>query len=187
MSDYKLFMILMGCKPKGRNTEQHDIFFGIAKELRDLIPELQAFWPDAGSIHLDGFKIVTNVDGHQISISDKNDTQRNDNNLFFINLGGYKENEFEEFHYKMLSVASDRSVAIMASKKTAFFKHTSFGKIATSHIDDKYGVDVDDIYNIEEILSPATKEKFSINISENAVDGLKEDVLNLGYYKLNKL
>jgi hypothetical protein len=26
--------------------------------------------------------------------------------LFFINLGGYKENEFEEYHYKMLAVAN---------------------------------------------------------------------------------
>jgi hypothetical protein len=26
--------------------------------------------------------------------------------LFFINLGGYKENEFEEYHYKMITVAT---------------------------------------------------------------------------------
>jgi hypothetical protein len=26
--------------------------------------------------------------------------------IVFINLGGYKENEFEEYHYKMLAVAN---------------------------------------------------------------------------------
>jgi len=39
----KLFMLLLGCKPPGRHTEQHDVFFGIARSLRDLVPEIQAF------------------------------------------------------------------------------------------------------------------------------------------------
>ena len=68
--------------------------------------------------------------------------------LFFINLGGYKENEFEEYHYKMLTACEDKSVAIQAAKQTAFYKHTGF-KGATSHIDDKYGVDVDDILRLK--------------------------------------
>jgi hypothetical protein len=180
-------MILIGCKPAGRNTEQHDIFFGIAKELRDLIPEIEAFWPDAGKIHIDGFRIVNNVDGYQVTISEKLNEEQKHNNLFFINLGGYKENEFEEFHYKILSVAKDKSDAINASKQTAFFKHTSFGSIATSHIDDKYGVDVDDIYNIEEILSAETKAKFTINISKEPIKNLAADELSLGYFKLANL
>ena len=74
---YKLFMVLLGCKPEGRHTEQHDIFFGIAKELRDLIPSIKNFWKDSGKIHIDGWIAVTNVDGHQITISDK---QNNSNN-----------------------------------------------------------------------------------------------------------
>ena len=65
MTDYKLFMVLIGCTPAARNIEQHDIFFGVAKHIKDLIPELQAFWPDSGSMHLDGYKTVTNVDGFQ--------------------------------------------------------------------------------------------------------------------------
>ena len=37
-------MLLLGCRPTGRNTEQHDIYFGIAKSLKDLIPEIKSFW-----------------------------------------------------------------------------------------------------------------------------------------------
>jgi hypothetical protein len=33
------------------------------------------------------------------------------NHLFFINLGGYKENEFEEYHYKILTVAQSMGLA----------------------------------------------------------------------------
>jgi Domain of Unknown Function (DUF1543) len=187
MEDYKLFMMLLGCKPAGRNIEQHDIFFGIAKQLKDLVPQIKAFWPGSGKIHLDGFKTVTNVDGYKISVSEKNSTEQNDKQLFFINLGGYKQGEFEEFHYKILAVATKREDAIHTAKQTTFFKHTGFGKVATSHIDDKYGIDVDDMYNIEEILSEEFKSKFSINISSNKIENLPEDELHLGYFKLDSL
>jgi hypothetical protein len=187
MDEYKLFMMLLGCKPAGRNIEQHDIFFAIAKQLKDLIPQIQAFWPGSGKIHLDGFKAVTNIDGYQISIVEKYSENQTGNKLFFINLGGYKPGEFEEFHYKILSVATKREDAINAAKQTIFFKHTGFGKVATSHIDDKYGVDVDDIYNIEEILSDEFKSKFSINISTEKAEGITEDELHLGYFKLDSL
>lgn len=180
-------MILLGCKPAGRNIEQHDIFFGIAQQLKDLIPSIQTFWPNAGKIHLDGFKEINNVDGYQISIAEKDAVPQNGNKLFFINLGGYKQNEFEEYHYKIVSVATKREDAINAAKQTAFFKHTGFGKVATSHVDDKYGIDVDDIYNIEEILSEEFKRKFSIHISTEKIENLLEDELHLGYYKLENL
>ena len=69
--DYKLFMLLLGCRPDGRNTEQHDIFFGIAKQLRDLIPEIKSFWKASGKIHLDGWRVVNNVDGYAIRVLEK--------------------------------------------------------------------------------------------------------------------
>jgi Domain of Unknown Function (DUF1543) len=184
---YKIFMLLLGCKPDGRNTEQHDIFFGIAKELRDLIPEIKSFWKGSGKIHIDGWKTVTNVDGYGVSISEKTAALTNPNNLFFLNLGGYKENQFEEFHYKMLTIAQDKAQAIATAKQTAFYLHTGFGSIATSHIDDKYGVDVDDIFEIKDILPEEIKAKFSIHISETKAENLPEDKINLGYFKLDSL
>ena len=42
---------------------------------------------------------------------------------------------------------------IKVAKATTFYKHFSF-EGATSHIDDKYGIDVDDIYNVNDILAP---------------------------------
>ena len=102
--------------------------------------------------------------------------------LFFINLGGYKQNEFEEFHYKMIIAAADKSEAINVSKKTAFFRHTGF-KGATAHVDDKYGVDVDDVYEITDILPAATKEKYSIVVSP--AENVAEDEIQLGYFKLS--
>ena len=104
--------------------------------------------------------------------------------LFFLNLGGYKKNEFEEYHYKILTACETKSAAIQAATSSAFYKHTGF-KGATSHIDDKYGVDVDDIFDIEEILPPDVKEIYGLNIFHSAAP--VEDKLNLGYLQLKKL
>jgi hypothetical protein len=182
----KLFMILIGCKPKGRHTEQHDIFFGIADQIKDLIPEMLSFWPEAeGEMHVDGWREVTQVDGQDIKVFGRDEVVPEGHKaLFFINLGGYKKDEFEEFHYKMVVAAAEKSTAIKAAKQTAFFKHTHFDG-ANSHIDDEYGVDVDDVYKIEEVLSPLTLSQFQIVLADAVVE--KQDELHLGYFKLSKL
>jgi hypothetical protein len=181
-----VIMTIIGCKPNGRHTEQHDVYIGIAENIKELVPQLKTFWPEAAdNMHLDAFKIITQVDGFEIKVVTKSSALiQNEKQLFFINLGGYKENEMEEFHYKMLVVAKDKGEAITKAKQTAFYKHTGF-KGATSHIDDKYGIDVDDIYTIEDMLTPKLKATFSIQILPSPT--ITEDKLNLGYFKLSKI
>ena len=163
-----LFMVMLGATPPGRLTEQHDIFFGIADNLKALVPPMKAFWPEAkGKIHLDAWRKVTYVDGYTIEVISREKNVRNTEKLFFINLGGYKENEFEEYHYKVLTVAQNKAEAIKKAKATSFYKHCGF-KGATSHIDDKYGVDVDDIHEIEDILSSKFNNRYSNNLLQNS-------------------
>jgi hypothetical protein len=183
MSELKLYMVLIGCKPEGRHTEQHDIFFGIAESMKALLPEIIAFWPEAnGDLHIDGWREVHQVDGFEVKIKDRSANKAEQfHQLFFINLGGYKENEFDEFHYKLLVAAADKAEAVKRSKSTAFYKHTQFDG-AKSHIDDKYGVDVDDLYQIEEVLSESAKNQFSIVLIPST--DVREDQLHLGYFKL---
>jgi hypothetical protein len=85
----------------------------------------------------------------------------------------------------MLIAAENKTEAINRSKQTAFFKHTGF-KGANSHIDDKYGVDVDDVFEITDILSPELKQQFSILV-EKTNDKVLEDELHLGYFKLDTI
>jgi hypothetical protein len=184
MENLKLFMLMLGCKPPGRHTEQHDIFFGIAPSLRDLIPEIEAFWPEPAKIHIDAWREVNTVDGYAVKVVPNDDTALQSSKLFFINLGGYQPNKFEEQHYIVLTVQDDFASAAKNAKETLFFKHNHFDK-ASSHIDDKYGVDVDDIYNVEDILSPTQKENYRIELTQT--DGLPEDEINLGYFKLSSL
>jgi hypothetical protein len=179
-------MLLLGCKPPGRHTEQHDIFFGIAAELRDLVPEIQQFWPEPEKIHIDAWREVNYVDGFQIKILSRghNEISHQAPRLFFINLGGYQENKFEEQHYNLLTVKVNRSAAYEKAKQTLFFRDNHFPG-AESHIDDKYGIDVDDLYEIEEMLSPVQKEKYLVELQP--AESFQDDIIHLGYFKLDSL
>ncbi|MCX2573127.1 DUF1543 domain-containing protein [Pedobacter sandarakinus] len=182
----KLYMLLLGSKAPKRNVEQHDYFFGIGTSLKDLVPEIKSFWPEAGaSIHIDGWREVNCVEGFKIEVISRTaEVQANNHKLFFTNLGGYQAGKLAEQHYIVLSVKDDRATAIQDAKKTVFFKTNSI-KGANSHIDEKYGIDIDDIYRVEEILSPVYKDQYRIHISPT--EEMVEDEIRLGYFKLDKL
>jgi hypothetical protein len=182
----KLFMVLIGCKPEGRHTEQHDLFFGIAPSLAALVPQLNVFWPGKHRLHIDAWREVTAVTGYSVSVKPASEKKHSNTStrLFFINLGGYKPGEFEEYHYKIIVAAPNKTAAIRAAKATSFFKHTGFSG-ATSHIDDQYGVDVDDSYQIEELLSENLLQQYSIELSPLSTE--REDEWHIGYTKLSSL
>jgi hypothetical protein len=178
----KLFMLLLGATVPGRNTEQHDVFFSIGDSIAEMVPSIQAAWPGA-KLHIDAWREVRVVDGYKIDIYKREEAlPSTGNQLFFLNLGGYKKDEFDEYHYKMLVVAPVEGEAIGKAKSTAFFKHTGFDG-ARSHIDDKYGVDVDELVKVEDILPPAIKERYRIII--NPGGDVPADAIHLGYFKLS--
>lgn len=182
-----LYMLLLGCTPEGRLTEQHDVFFGIAPNLKDLVGDIKSFWPEAkGKIHIDAWRQITKVDNHIIRIINREEQSHyDDEKLFFLNLGGYRLNEFEEYHCRTLAIAKNTSLAIKQAKKSTFYKHYTIAG-APSHIDEQYGLDVDDIYNIDDLLLPIIKQQYKIVISP-CVLPTPEDEIHLGYLTLNKL
>lgn len=174
-----LYLFLLGATLPNRFIEQHDVFFGIGNELQDLVPHILEFWnDDGGHIHIDAYRKVTIVDSYRIKVVDKSKTSIPEKKLYFLNLGGYKENDFEEHHYKQLVVAKDIEEAILIGKRTVFWKHHK-----SAHLDDKYGIDVDDIYEIADLLSTKFKSMYSIEI-ENLEELTPEDELQIGYIKL---
>jgi hypothetical protein len=182
----KLMMLLLGCKPKDRHIEQHDIFFTIGKDLQSVVPDIEAFWPDGGRVHIDAWQNVTHCNGYKVEIvrRKKQNNLSKEIQLFFINLGGYKPGEFEEYHYKMLIAAKDKAAAIKKAKASAFYMHTGF-KGAASHIDDQYGVDVDDFFKVDDILPDALKQHYQIKLTPTKA--AVTDPLQIGYINLSKI
>ena len=181
----KLFYVILGSTPIGRNIEQHDVFFGIGESLKDLIPDMKNFWPEAkGKIHIDCYQEVKFVDGFEVKIVEKT-SEITENNLFFINLGGYQIGKFEELHEQILMVDQSMSKIIRRVKKTDFYKNMGFTD-AVSHIDDKHGVDIDDIFKISDILPLKMKEKYSIILEKTQVEN-QQNFIHIGYLAISKL
>lgn len=176
-------MVILGCNPPNRFIEQHDIFFGIAENIVDLRQEMYDFWPEAGEkIHIDAYRKVHVIGKHRISIVNKSDENPTNNvKLYFLNLGGYKTLDMEEYHYKQLVVADSMAEAINVAKSETFYKHHT-----SPHVDNKYGIDVDDAYLISDMLPVHIRAKYSIEITETQEKG-EEDELTIGYLKLSNL
>lgn len=181
----KLFYNILGATPKGRNIEQHDVFFGIAASLKDLVPDMKNFWKEAdGKIHLDCYQEVKFADGYEVKIVEKG-TKTSEEQLYFINLGGYKKGFFEEFHEQHLMVGNSMGDIVKKAKATEFYRTMGF-EGAVSHIDDKHGVDIDDIFNVSDILPQGMKEKYSISLIKSDAEN-QENPMGLGYLKIDKI
>lgn len=195
-----LYMVQLGGRPKGRLIEQHDIFFGVANKVSELIVAINGHWPEVkNKWHIDSYRAITKVDNYSIQLieSDKlqaNTTDRNDAlKLFFVNLGGYQQGSFEEFHYKLLIVAATQAQAIRQAKQSEFYREFTYKDKespfnAASHIDDKFEVDIDNIYNVNDLISnfqlviePIT------NRSHELIDDDKDYVGYLSIKNLRKL
>ena len=184
-------MILLGCKPAGRNTEQHDVFVGVGENLKSLVPAINAFWPEAkGKIHIDAWREVNYVDEYLITVEPRheNSTLVHEWRLFFINLGGYKKDMFEEYHHKILVVASSLGEVHKNARNTEFFKTAYVSNSGgASHIDDRYGMDVDDVGEVMEMLPLEMKNNFSISITKSVDSDRVPDEIHIGYLPLSKL
>ena len=94
MNTAKLYCITMGATVPGRLIEQHDVMFAAAADISDLIPSLQAAWPEGASVHVDAYREVTVVGSHHSSLTqDPVSADASDLKLFFFNLGGYVEGD----------------------------------------------------------------------------------------------
>ena len=113
--------------------------------------------------------------------------------LYFVNLGGYLRGQFEEFHYKTLVVAETLGKATAQVKKTAFYQDYTFDNVdtaksgvATSHVDDKHQLDLDDIHCVADLL-PNDVSLTIQPLTEPEKNQLPDDALHIGYLSLKQI
>ena len=113
--------------------------------------------------------------------------------LYFVNLGGYLPGQFEEFHYKTLMVAETLGKATAQVKKTAFYQDYTFDNVdtaksgvATSHVDDKHQLDLDDIHCVADLL-PNDVALIIQPLTEHEKNQLPDDALHIGYLSLKQI
>lgn len=209
----KLFMLKIGARPQGRLIEQHDVMFVIANSLSETIESVNQHWPAVkNNWHLDAWREVKRVGDYQILLSTDSLSKDNaladniltdervDNKLdsqgkqlYFVNLGGYLPGQFEEFHYKTLVVAETLGKATAQVKKTAFYQDYTFDNVdtaksgvATSHVDDKHQLDLDDIHCVADLL-PNDVALTIQPLTEPEKNQLPDDALHIGYLSLKQI
>ncbi len=113
--------------------------------------------------------------------------------LYFVNLGGYLPGQFEEFHYKTLVVAETLGKATAQVKKTAFYQDYTFDNVdtaksgvATSHVDDKHQLDLDDIHCVADLM-PRDVALTIQPLTEHEKNQLPDDALHIGYLSLKQI
>jgi len=106
----KLFMIYIGGKAHNSFIEVHDIRFVVAEKIEDTYDVLRKeWWGTQDSLHIDAWSEVTHIDDYEVELKDHPCDQKL--KLFFVNLGGYDDNQFTELHKNILVVASNSAEA----------------------------------------------------------------------------
>lgn len=175
-------MIKLGATPKGRLIEQHDVFFGIGENVAQLIPHFENAWAEIKDIwHIDAYRTISRVGAYQVRVVARGDFVENGLHLYFINMGGYKAGHFEEFHHKMLVVAKDMAEAVSIAKQSDFYQEFDAGGQAVSHIDNRHGVDIDDIHKVSDVLADNFKNQYALQITPHLHDDCDDDEIIIGY------
>ena len=148
-----LFIVVLGGRSLKSNIEIHDVRWVLGESLEDTFPELRKQWiGKKNGLHIDSYKRIKYVDGYKIEIckSDKNNSNNNkkeDESLWFINLGGYDPKKMYEEHEFTLVVAKKATDAKKKAKKNWD------ANLKNKHNDDysaiRYLEQVDDLHPIK--------------------------------------
>ena len=138
----KLFSVFLGGRADKCNTELHDVVFSIGEKIEDTYIDLLDKWfglPDR--LHIDSWVDLRIVEGYKVSLSKKKN--KSNKKLYFVNLGAYEKNRFEELHESKFMVDINKINVKKRAKELLLI-----GKEQV-HLDDLY--DVDDCIEIKKV------------------------------------
>ena len=103
-----LYMINIGGSTEKSNIEVHDILFVVAESIEQTYELVKQSWYGTKtSLHIDSYKILREVNGCKIELSEVN----NEDNLYMLTYGGHKPGEFSESHRIHFVVSKSTSEA----------------------------------------------------------------------------
>ena len=106
----KLFIVYLGGSAPKANIEVHDVQFVVGDCIEDTYDELIERWyGNKKGLHIDSYKEIKGADGYSISLEQA--SSPNENNLYFVNVGGYRKDKLSEIHDFTLCVACNESEA----------------------------------------------------------------------------
>jgi len=114
---YYLFLVVLGGRADKANVELHDVRWVVGSQIEDTFNDLRNNWfGSIDGLHIDSFKKIEYIDGYKINLKifDKNKIKNKQSpkqinsqqNLWFVNIGGYDPSSMQEKHEFGLVVAS---------------------------------------------------------------------------------
>ena len=114
---YYLFLVVLGGRADKANVELHDVRWAVGSQIEDTFNDLRNNWfGSIDGLHIDSFKKIEYIDGYKINLKifDKNKIKNKQSpnqinsqqNLWFVNIGGYDPSSMQEKHEFGLVVAS---------------------------------------------------------------------------------
>lgn len=146
----KLFVVGIGGRIHNANIEVHDVEWVIADAIENTYDILKRDWYGE-SLHVDEYKVLIGADGHSIQIGDE--PQKSNQNLFFVNMGGYLKEIFGEQHEHGFFVAETEEEARKKAEK-----------VLLKNIHDKH---IDNIFKVVDRLKFADGKKVYIHLTED--------------------
>lgn len=123
-------MITIGGKAPGASIEVHDVQFIIAEQIEETYKILKENWYGLDfKLHLDSYKVIEQIPGYKVDITETPVNEESEPSLFFINVGGYDDTMMHEIHSYRLLAASD-----INSAKTSGLELYG-GNMSQPHID----------------------------------------------------
>ena len=106
----KLFAVFIGGGHPRANIELHDMRFVVGETLEATVPQLRAaWWGKPGSLHIDGYAELTEVDGWQVDIKPGPAPEGPRRALWFVNIGGYSPVLFGEQHHYLFLAGEEKA------------------------------------------------------------------------------
>lgn len=116
-SSPRLYQFYVGGTAGRANIELHDVQFAAVRRVQDAYPALREAWfGDPGSLHLDGYSVIDWADGFDVHLAPGPDPSGL--TLFFVNMGGYREDSLAELHAFGLFVAADAAGAKAKARRS---------------------------------------------------------------------
>jgi len=117
-----LFLVVLGGRAKKANVELHDVRWVVGSKIEDTYDALRRDWFGTfEGLHIDSYKKINYVDGYKINLKNiENEKFKNNKlykinihqqNLWFVNIGGYDPTSMQEKHEFGLFVAKSSSEA----------------------------------------------------------------------------
>ena len=111
-----LFLVVLGGRADKANVELHDVRWVVGSKIEDTFEILRRDWFGTfAGLHIDSYKKINYVDGYKINLKDIDSEKVKynnffngniiQNNLWFVNIGGYDPFSMQEKHEFGLVVA----------------------------------------------------------------------------------